>query len=867
LAIRVLIHFSVIMFRFQCEIRTSITDTEKIRLDLMQGKRCHLCLIDLDGHVRRVTGKRKLTSKEKRHYIRKVYFTENRVHKLMASDILARHSHIFDNETADSHRFSGADHFKVCQNEYLQMKKLFMEVEYNQDTPFFAYLNSVEADLPVEVNPPIGVDEGSDYEEDLSQQLSQLSQDDEPEYNINDDADDYFLPAVALQVDTDIEDDESDDENVHFELPMSQEQLVSVYWYSRNERNRKITVIDAEKKNSDHCIICSTMSEDKKMLTFEIIYDIIDSENIGIFGWDANCYLCSNCYPGESLSAGALDIIKSTYQTFTKTSKFKVGKVLQGVNDRFVARKAREEAILEYKKTASVDFESMTDEQMIDLVLHSKDQVITLVDYCKRGGVKKTKLNITKKVLVFLTYIRQDIGFRAMSIFFNISKSTISRIIEEVLCGLQEFSSKYSSCLNLAEILGEHTTLYSKMVHGADTLLLVCDGTYFYTSHPQDAERSIQLWSGQKKRHLFKAMTICATDGHLILPYRLYEGRQNDSKIMRSIFENQTGEFDTFIDLVKTKPCILICDRGFVGFRKWLESSQQQNPDFFPEVKVLIPVNQQDENDQYDQAAADESRKLVTSIRMVVEQVHGHQKIFGVAKNEHQLHFMDKHFHAIILFINGSLNAFGYARRGKPSIRRFSDEEKYLFLTENPWLFASTLNIDIHDAESCVYVNRRRFWTEYPYYSEELLRHFPKLSDKIIDEFTGGIYQKKKAKTYIRNLLNLLQIRADGLDSRDGSQATNTTATSSGTRKVYRVMSLERAAQEAHYPNFQILLRMDIPSFYSGSRKFKTFIAVKKVPLDGSYKFCFACTCSTGLRTTPCAHGILVLYLYAHRLK
>ena len=57
----------------------------------------------------------------------------------------------------------------------------------------------------------------------------------------------------------------------------------------------------------------------------------------------------------------------------------------------------------------------------------------------------------------------------------------------------------------------------------------------------------------------------------------------------------------------------------------------------------------------------------------------------------------------------------------------------------------------------------------------------------------------------------------------------------------------------------------DISSFFSRYRKYKIVILTKKV--GRGTKYSFGCTCNTGLRSTPSAHGVLIIYLYSNYLS
>ena len=74
------------------------------------------------------------------------------------------------------------------------------------------------------------------------------------------------------------------------------------------------------------------------------------------------------------------------------------------------------------------------------------------------------------------------------------------------------------------------------------------------------------------------------------------------------------------IELLTTHDTLLIADRGFDGFREWLEDKEQ-----FRSIKIKLPCTKHIESKlkQFYRKDADESRTYVTAIRSIVECIHG----------------------------------------------------------------------------------------------------------------------------------------------------------------------------------------------------------------------------------------------------
>ena len=85
------------------------------------------------------------------------------------------------------------------------------------------------------------------------------------------------------------------------------------------------------------------------------------------------------------------------------------------------------------------------------------------------------------------------------------------------------------------------------------------------------------------------------------------------------------------------------------------------------------------------------------------------------------------------------------------------------------------------------------------------------------------------------------------------------------TKLSMKIENLNESYLNQHYPQFNSCIRCDIPSFYSRYRKYKIVVLTKRHGRGAKYSF--GCTCNTGLRSSPCAHGVLIIYLYGNYFR
>lgn len=106
--------------------------------------------------------------------------------------------------------------------------------------------------------------------------------------------------------------------------------------------------------------------------------------------------------------------------------------------------------------------------------------------------------------------------------FFNSHKFTKLKTLQSVImkecdAAVGPFSTRFMNIPTADEINNELSTAFSRKVHCSedeDLVILIGDGGYSYLNavHMSTSESAVN-WSGQKKTHLRKYMTICTRLG------------------------------------------------------------------------------------------------------------------------------------------------------------------------------------------------------------------------------------------------------------------------------------------------------------------------------------------------------------------
>lgn len=96
-------------------------------------------------------------------------------------------------------------------------------------------------------------------------------------------------------------------------------------------------------------------------------------------------------------------------------------------------------------------------------------------------------------------------------------KTLRSVIMKECDAAVGPFSTRFTQIPTADEINNELSTAYSRKIHCSeeeDLVILIADGGYSYLNavHMSTSESAVN-WSGQKKTHLRKYMTVCTRLG------------------------------------------------------------------------------------------------------------------------------------------------------------------------------------------------------------------------------------------------------------------------------------------------------------------------------------------------------------------
>lgn len=636
------------------------------------------------------------------------------------------------------------------------------------------------------------------------------------------------------------------------------------------------------------CLVCLREEQDpqrKNFLTEENLWEICEYARLFVMNSHSSNFICTDCILDNMTRAENFsdNIYYRMVSNPPTAQSMNVRRYIQqhgplvlrnGVNAK-EWHKIQEQRILERDREQRLNdtnlrnfsFATLKESDAVHLYGIQKHQLIQIFDDVSNHLRDGSKLKKDNKFLIFLFYVRHHLAFRAMSSILNISRTSISNVLSEVEEAIAPFALAHTTLPSHDELVMDLTTEYCRMVHmqeDPERQVIIADGGYSYLDAiGMSGSESTENWSCHKNRPLKKYMTICSSTGHILFSNTSWPGRMTDNDIMKSIFKGEIECAHPLLELIKSHNTLLICDRGFDSFKSWLEEAEQAQ--HFPNLKVIIPVNSTDRNQRYPRAEVDRSRREVTSIRDVVERVHGHQKKFLVLSHQLELGFFKKHWIKIHFFVNAVLNRFGRLNPQKPT---FTDEERYQLIHNNDMIIDTNLSDLIVEPGHDLEWKKRssRIWKEYQFDDPALLDLFPAFYENDLNSLNGGSYHLRKARGYEVQIIEYLKDRKRQMIDGGSIRSVSTVSTLNASFSM-KIQVLSRPYLERYFGDqFTCCIRLDIPSFHSKYRKFKTTLLIRNIEGERP-KFSFGCICSTGLRTNPCTHAIVLLYLYTHRFK
>ena len=226
---------------------------------------------------------------------------------------------------------------------------------------------------------------------------------------------------------------------------------------------------------------------------------------------------------------------------------------------------------------------------------------------------------------MFWIKLKTNLSFKQIGFLFNISgdgenrRKVVSRSFDSVCQVLTDvLVPKYLriSHLSRSEAI-DHNTSFSNEFFG-EKVTIIWDGTYFYAGKASSHEFQRATYSGQKKRHLVKFMSLCLADGYCLDTLGPFFGTANDATVTnhitttRNVLERWCEASD-----------VIIVDRGF---RDVAEAFSHL--DYEPKMPIYLPNGQK----QHTTKDANEAR-LVTKVRWPVESYHARLKIWRFFSN------------------------------------------------------------------------------------------------------------------------------------------------------------------------------------------------------------------------------------------
>ncbi|CAF1182034.1 unnamed protein product [Didymodactylos carnosus] len=296
------------------------------------------------------------------------------------------------------------------------------------------------------------------------------------------------------------------------------------------------------------------------------------------------------------LKSAHLDVDTTIDTSQLEPAKFSSQEASQLILDlKNEVKKKRNQSLLSFDNhlMEEEDFKTFTGwgktelETMLKVILDSNSM---------RGSKHRS---IADALLMFWVKLKTNLTYNQIGILFNYDTSSedrrkrVSDSCDAVMdCLLKHFVPNF---LGLNRVTYQqalaHDTIYSKTFFG-NGFKFTWDATYFFVNKSSDHVLQKKTYSGQKKRHYVKMMSVTLSDGYVLDTSGPYPGSKNDAQIAEHI---------TKVNEHLAKCCgndaVAIVDRGFdrVRTHSWEEANQS---------------------------------RLITKMRRAVEMYHGRLKKF-----------------------------------------------------------------------------------------------------------------------------------------------------------------------------------------------------------------------------------------------
>ncbi|XP_046623802.1 uncharacterized protein LOC124306811 [Neodiprion virginianus] len=226
--------------------------------------------------------------------------------------------------------------------------------------------------------------------------------------------------------------------------------------------------------------------------------------------------------------------------------------------------------------------------------------LLNLLPDCKNSKVdKKTKLLIT------LVKLKTGLTFTAMSVLFDIHRTTVYRIF---INNLQQMNIIIKNFIFWPSKVAVQTTLPEAFkIHYPNTRVII-DCTEVKTEVPPEVKHRVLMYSDYKHHHTIKFLVGCAPNGFISFLSKCYGGRAGDCYIT-----NDCG----LVDLIEPGDVVL-ADKGFPQIQTKVDEKNA--------IFVMPPFCTKD---QFSPEEVDETYNIA-SVRIHIERVNQRIKDFYI---------------------------------------------------------------------------------------------------------------------------------------------------------------------------------------------------------------------------------------------
>lgn len=482
-------------------------------------------------------------------------------------------------------------------------------------------------------------------------------------------------------------------------------------------------------------------------------------------------------------------------------------------------------------------FSSKIIDEMVNFLLHSSSDETTCEPPLNIGltvtefkqilfelGIPENPTKSQKKVItsvkLYIERLYTGHTYKQLALRYKMSRVSIGQIVKRgrnIL--LQHFVPNhigYKNCTR--QWLKDHTTELARILYcgnNPEKIAIICDGTYVFTCNSKNYLHQKKIYSGQKRRHLFKIMKFVAIDGSIIDVFGPFPATKNDAEILKIIFEKSS------LKTIFNAGDVILVDRGFRDAIAMLKKMH---------FDVKIPDFIEKGNDGQLTTTQCNNSRLITKMRFSIETANGRMKMKWNLFNKIIPSILKTNLMPDYKIGGAILNCFA-----KPII---CEKDNHLDIGKQ---MLSRLQIK-NDLSCIIRMKKFQRLTQFQTVPPAQLI-FPIIDLNQIKQFGVGCYAIKQAISYAAHVKKLhgtfpvFTLPYDDVKSLFG--------------KIY---------EKRNFTNPRFIFAKIDSRFRSG-KIHKVYILFDGMDTN-SQKFLFYCTCQYGKRTITCCSHITAVIWY-----